>query len=167
MFLLFSSPFVKASREQKFRVTRVHDGDTVGIRSRSFAGIPLKIERARLVGIDAPELKQEQWGRRAKKHLKELLSKSDWIVDIEYDVVERDDYGRLLVYLHGKDGGLINERMIEDGYAVLYTFPPNVKYAEKLEAAQKRAQAKKAGIWKNGGLRETPYQWRKKNPRKQ
>ena len=41
----------------KYRVTAVHDGDTVSIRAKSFAGIPLKIERVRLIGVDAPELK--------------------------------------------------------------------------------------------------------------
>ena len=153
-------------RSEEFRVTAVNDGDTVSIRSKSFIGIPLKIERVRLIGIDAPELTQEQWGMKSKRHLKKLISESDWVVNVEFDVEQRDKYGRLLAYLWGKDGRLINERMLEAGHAVLYTFPPNVKYVDRFAEAQKRAQMRRAGIWKEGGLRESPQQWRQKHPRK-
>lgn len=148
---------------KKFRVTEVHDGDTVSIRLSGFAGIPYKTERIRLIGIDAPEIKQEPWGRQAKRHLKKLISESDWVVGIELDVEERDKYGRLLAYLWDKKGRLINERMIEDGYAVLYTIPPNIKYAEIFISAQKKARSKKVGIWKKDGLKMTPEKWRKEN----
>ena len=80
-------------------VTAVHDGDTVSIKVKSFAGFPLKIERVRLIGIDAPELGQDPWGRKAKKQLKKLVSESDWVVNVEFDVDQRDKYGRLLGYL--------------------------------------------------------------------
>ena len=150
----------------KYRITAVHDGDTVSIRAKSFAGIPLKIERVRLIGIDAPELKQEQWGRKAKRYLKKLISESDWVVTVELDVEQRDKYGRMLAYLWSRDGRLINEKMLEAGYAALFTFPPNVKYADRFMEAQKRAQLRKAAIWKEGGLKESPYNWREKHPRK-
>jgi micrococcal nuclease len=146
-------------------VTSVHDGDTVSIKVESFAGFPLKLERVRLVGIDAPELGQEPWGRKAKRHLKKLISESGWVVRVEFDVEQRDKYGRLLGYLWSKNSGtLINERMIEDGYAVLYTFPPNVRYADRFIEAQKRAQAKGLGIWGKKGLTQNPSLWRRDHP---
>lgn len=162
-----SPPFSKGGMEgfEKFRVTEVHDGDTISIRTRSFAGVPLKIERVRLIGIDTSELKQEPWGRKAKKHLKEIISVSDWVVSVEMDVEERDKYGRLLAYLWDKNGVLINERMIEDGYAVLYTIPPNVKHSARFVEAQKKAQQRKIGIWGKRGLKKSPSEWRKEHPR--
>ncbi len=172
--LLIISPlsprFSPAAKEygrpvQEYRVTAVHDGDTVSIRARSFAGIPVKLERVRLIGVDAPELEQEPWGRRSKRQLKKLISESNWIVRVEFDVERRDRYGRLLAYLWGRNGRLINEELIETGYALSYTIPPNVKYAEKLTAARARAEAKKAGLWGTGGLRELPGEWRKQHPR--
>ncbi len=150
---------------ERFRVTRVHDGDTVSIRVSGFAKLPLKTEKVRLIGIDTPELNQGPWGRQAKRQLKKLMSESDWIVNVEFGVEQRDKYGRLLAYLWGKDGKMINERMLESGYAALFTIPPNVKYAERFIAAQKRAESLRAGIWKNGGLRESPYEWRERHPR--
>lgn len=164
LVLFITFPTANAS-QQKFRVTEVHDGDTISIRTRSFAGVPLKIERVRLIGIDAPELKQEPWGRLSKRYLKKLISESDWVVSIEFDVEQRDKYGRLLSYVWDKKGRLINEKMIENGYAMLYTIPPNVKYAEKFTAAQKKAQARQIGIWGKKGLRKSPEQWRMEHPR--
>jgi len=146
-----------------FHVTQVNDGNTISIRTKSFIGIPLKIERVRLIGIDAPELKQEQWGRLAKKYLKKIVSENCWVVNIEFDVQQRDRDGRLVAYLWNKKGELINEKLLEAGYAVLSPSPPNVKYADRLAVAEKRARSEMAGIWKKGGLKQTPEEWRKKH----
>lgn len=146
-----------------YHVMQVNDGNTVSIRVRSFVGIPLKVERVRLIGIDAPELKQQPWGRLAKKHLKKIIGQNGWIVNVEYDVQQRDSQGRLVAYLWNKKGELINEKLLESGYAVLFLSPPNTRYADRLTAAQKKAQSEMAGFWKNGGLRETPEQWRKRH----
>jgi len=148
---------------KKFRVVEVHDGDTVSIRLRGFAGITYKTERVRLIGIDAPEISQEPWGRRSKRHLKKLINESDWVVSVELDAEERDKYGRILAYLWDKKGQMINEKMAEDGYAVLYTIPPNVKYSKIFLSAQKKAQSKKLGIWKRNGLKMSPEKWRREN----
>lgn len=146
-------------------VTDVHDGDTVSIKVKSFAGFPLRIERVRLIGIDAPELGQEPWGRKAKKHLKKLISESDWVVNVEFDVEQRDKFGRLLGYLwNRRSKAMINQQMVEDGYAVLFTFPPNIKYSESFSEAQQRAYSKRLGIWGSGGLTQYPAQWRKEHP---
>ncbi len=148
-----------------FHVMQVNDGNTISIRTKSFVGIPLKTERVRLIGIDAPDLRQEQWGRLAKKHLKKLVSQNGWVVNIEFDVQQRDRGGRLAAYLWNNKGELINEKMLESGYAVLSSPPPNVKYADRLAAAEKKARSGMAGIWKNGGLKQTPEQWRREHKR--
>lgn len=165
ILVLFITLPTVADCKEKLRVTEVHDGDTISIKIKSFAGIPLKTERVRLIGIDAPELKQEPWGRASKRYLKKLMSESDWIVSIEFDVEQRDKYGRLLCYIWDKKGQLINEKMLENGYALLYTVPPNVKYVERLTAAQKKAQLRNLGIWGKKGLKKTPEQWRMEHMR--
>ncbi|HSB51772.1 MAG TPA: thermonuclease family protein [Dissulfurispiraceae bacterium] len=162
-FLFFA--LAREAPGETYLVTEVTDGDSVSIKVKSFAGVPLKIERVRLIGIDAPELKQEPWGRRAKRHLKKLISESGWVVSVEFDVEQRDQHGRLLCYLWGRDGGMINEKMLGDGYAVLFTVPPNVKHAGQFAEAQKSARSKMLGIWSEGGLRESPRQWRETHPR--
>lgn len=157
---LVMAPPAGAANPNQYVVTDVHDGDTVSIKWKSFIGFPLRIEKVRLIGIDAPEFRQEPWGRLSKRHLKKLLAASDRIISIEFDIVKRDKYGRLLGYLWDKKGRMINESMIESGYALLYTVPPNVRYVDRLTAAQARARGKRAGFWGAGGLRETPSEWR-------
>ncbi len=164
LFIIFlvlpDSPSSAITPGALFHVTRIQDGNTICIRVKSFAGIPLKVERVRLIGSDAPELEQEPWGRPAKRQLRKLIGESSWVVNVEFDSQQRDSDGRLLAYIWNKKGELINEKLIEGGFAVLNTLPPNVKYIDRLAAAQKKAQSARAGIWKSGGLKESPEQWR-------
>lgn len=149
----------KVIKDGFVRVTAVHDGDTVSVIINN------REERVRLIGIDAPELGQEPWGRKAKRKLQDIMRKTEKTVRIELDVEERDKYGRLLAYLWTKDGRLINEEMIKSGYALLYTISPNVKYVERLREAQEIASRKKAGIWGEKGLNESPSDYRRTHPR--
>lgn len=160
---MLSSACVK--KEKYYRVIEIHDGDTVSVITGSFFGIVNEVERVRLTGIDAPELTQEPWGGKAKEHLRKIIKESHWYVKIELDIQQRDRYGRLLAYLWDKEGKMINYLMVRDGYAMVYTVPPNVKYAELFLQAQKLARQEGRGIWSRQGLRESPSQWRKKHPR--
>lgn len=141
-------------------VENIYDGDTIS------AFVNGHFEKIRLIGIDAPEMGQRPWGRKAKECLRSLISATDSRISLEYDIERRDKYGRILAYIWTQYGQMINETMMKNGCAVLFTLPPNVKYAERLRAAQKKAQEYKAGIWGERGLQETPYDYRKKRPRK-
>jgi len=61
---------------------------------------------------------------------------------------------------------MINEEIVRNGYAVLFTFPPNVKYADRLTAAQIIARENRLGIWGKDGLKQMPSAYRKEHPRK-
>ncbi len=153
---LFSA---ESSEDSFVRVVRVLDGDTVSVL------VGRKREHVRLIGIDAPEMGQRPWGSRARKHLEELLRHDGWLVSLEFDVERRDKYGRLLAYLQTPGGELINHKMLKDGYAVLFTFPPNVKHVRSLRDAQRYARGNGLGIWGRDGLRETPGDYKRKHPR--
>lgn len=141
------------------RVERVFDGDTVGVI------VGGRAEKMRLIGIDAPEMAQRPWGNRAKQRLEDILAGSSWRVSIERDIVERDKYGRLLGYIRTSGGRLINEMMVREGYATLFTFPPNVRYVDLFTAAQREARERKLGIWGRNGLRQEPAEYRRQHPR--
>ncbi len=59
-------------------------------------------------------------------------------VQLEKDVSNTDRFGRLLRYLW-TDVGLFNEQIVRDGFATLATFPPDIKYVERIRAAQQEA----------------------------
>jgi micrococcal nuclease len=106
-------------------------------------------ERVRLIGIDAPEEGHpgrpgECFARQATAFLRRLALGRQ--VELETDVERRDRFGRLLAYLWLGDR-LVNETLVVEGYAVAGTYPPNVRYQQRLDAAQHRARTGQGGLW--------------------
>lgn len=73
------------------------------------------------------------------------------MVRLEFDMQPRDRYGRLLAYVWLPDGRMLNEVLLEEGYAMLLTVPPTVKYVERLRKALRRAVEEEKGLWSRGG----------------
>jgi len=132
-------------------VERVGDGDTFTCRDG---------RKVRLLGIDTPELGQGEPGREAHEALRRLLPPGT-AVRLESDVAARDRYGRVLAYVW-TGSRMVNETLVRQGWAVLYTLPPNVKYADRLERAQREARAARAGLWASGGFACSPRAWRRR-----
>lgn len=148
-----------AGAAEGVRVIRVNDGDTLTVLDGR------RHRKVRLIGIDAPELGQRPWGDRARAHLERLVAGAGWTVTLEPDIDRIDKYGRSLAYVRTADGRLVNEEMLRSGNAVLFTFPPNVRYVGRLTEAQREARRKRIGIWERGGLDERPADWRRSHPR--
>ena len=67
-------------------------------------------------------------------------------VELEFDVDRTDRYDRTLAYVWvGNE--LFDERILADGYAVLLTVPPNVRYVDRLTQAQQVGREVGAGLW--------------------
>lgn len=132
-------------------VLRVIDGDTFHCRDG---------RKVRLTGIDSPERRQHPFGNRAQRALLDLLPPGS-TVTLEYDLSPNDRYGRVLAYAWA-ESKLINEAMVQGGWAVLYTVPPNVKYAGRLERAQKEARSSGAGLWAEDGFACLPSEFRRR-----
>jgi micrococcal nuclease len=129
--------------EQAF-VQRVVDGDTfiAQVNNRRF--------RVRLIGVNTPETVKprspvECFGPEASAFAKaELTAKT---VRLVYDVDRYDRYGRTLAYVYlGKT--FFNLLLVQRGYAVVETVPPDVAHVEQFVAAQRAARAAHAGLWR-------------------
>lgn len=136
-------------------VTRAVDGDTLVLETG---------ERVRLIGIDTPELhvsnklyrdarrsKQDtatiqKLGKRSYEFTRNLVEGKR--VSLEFDVERHDRYGRLLAYVYLKDGTFVNAKIVEEGYASLMTYPPNVKYADLFLKLYREARQNQRGLWK-------------------
>ena len=154
IFILLLTALLNA--QDWVKVKRVSDGDTLFLTNG---------ERVRLIGIDAPERefspraeKQAEtegkdintivlMGEKATKFVKTLVKTGDQI-RIEFDIEERDRYGRLLGYVYLSDGRMLNEEIVRAGYAGILTRPPNVKYQERFLKAYKEAREHKRGLWR-------------------
>ena len=58
-----------------------------------------------------------------------------------------DPYGRLLAYVYLPDGEKFNETLLEEAYAQVATFSPNVKYQDRFLKAQREAREANRGLW--------------------
>lgn len=129
-----------------FNVTKIVDGDTFWIDDGTKKG-----EKIRLIGVDAPEsrnmwkIKKEDFGVEAKEYMIELLKEKK--VRLEYDVGKLDRYGRTLAYVYLLDGTFVNAELVKNGYAMVMTVPPNVKYADKFVEYQQEARQNNRGLW--------------------
>lgn len=132
------------------RVERVSDGDSFYCEGG---------KRVRLIGIDTPELNQGELGRRSREALVGLMPPGS-LLRLELDASPADRYGRTLAY-GWRDSVMVNREMVRQGWALLYTVPPNVRYVESLRAAQDSARAEHAGHWKTGGFTCQPAQRRR------
>ena len=129
-----------------YEVVRVVDGDTV------ILNIDGKKTRVRLIGIDTPESvaldksRNVKQGKTASEYTKHLLEYKK--VRLEYDDEKQDIYDRKLGYLF-LDNEFINEKLLKEGMAKLYTKTTNQKYAERLKKAEQYAKDNKKGFWKD------------------
>jgi micrococcal nuclease len=128
------------------RVDHVVDGDTVEI---VLGG---RHERVRLIGVDTPEVFVERgppdcYGPEASAFTKRLLPPGT-AVRLERDVVGRDDYGRLLAYVYlAADGRMVNEAIVDGGFARPLTIAPNTAFAARFVAGATAAEAAGVGLW--------------------
>ena len=67
-----------------------------------------------------------------------------------------------LCYIFTPDKKMLNIQMVKDGYAVLLTIPPNIKYVDELRMAENEARQHRQGIWNSRGLKESPRRLQKK-----
>jgi micrococcal nuclease len=137
------------------RVNKVIDGDTIEVK------IGNDLSRVRLIGIDCPEASQK-YGKEATGFTKSFLSFGN--AELEFDVQIKDRYGRLLAYVWSGDE-MLNSLLVKNGLAVVTTYPPNVKYVDLFKKLQETARIHKEGLWKFGGLEQTPYEFRKRSPK--
>jgi len=157
---VFSSEITEESNILKVFVSYVVDGDTIRVDiNRSNVSV-------RLIGIDCPEFSDPREQVYAEESLeytkKRLLNKEVWL---EFDVQREDRYGRLLAYVWLKTPNkfdeeeirknMFNAQILLDGYAKVYTYPPNVKYTDFFVKFQREAVKKKAGLWKGYTYKET------------
>ncbi len=154
-------------------VTRVIDGDTIELENGElvrYIGIDAP-ETRRRVGDQWVE-DPEPFGQEATEMNRRWVEGRR--VRLEYDVERRDRHGRLLAYVYvdgemipppgaspkatsrarddplsadAPGGGMINAKLLDEGYAQLLTIPPNVKYVEEFRRLAAEARTQRRGLW--------------------
>ncbi|MBD2383860.1 thermonuclease family protein [Cylindrospermum sp. FACHB-282] len=150
-----------AENQAQVKVARVVSGQSLEVLG--MAEQPNLISQVRLIGIDAPDVRQRPWGDEAKQLLETLIGNVEKPVVLEFDLEAQDKIGRTLAYVW-KDKVLLNEELVKQGYALFVGRSPNHKYDQRLERAQQWARLMGQGIWNTAKpMRLTPAQFRRMN----
>lgn len=132
MALLLSAT---ACPQQRLRIIKVHDGDTLtGVDSLHVT------HKLRLFGIDCPEYPQP-FGEEAAKTVQKLCLHDTVLVFTS----KRDRYGRELCTIRLKDGTELNRHLLSLGLAWWFSrYSPNNKEYKALEETARR---NRVGLW--------------------
>lgn len=141
-----SNELLGITKNEYLPVTKVVDGDTFWADNGTPEGVKI-----RLIGIDAPEsrktFKKEVgfYGKESKDYLCKMIDHQN--VKLVFDVDSLDQYGRTLAYVYLPNGIFINADLVKNGYAVIMTVPPNVKFADEFLKLQEEARDNSRGLW--------------------
>jgi micrococcal nuclease len=103
----------------------------------------------RLLGIDTPESVNpntavECFGEESSAALAAFLEDEE--VVLVDDVENTDQYDRLLRYVYlGHE--MANARLVANGYAFAYTYPPNIRHSALFVRLQREARREERGLW--------------------
>ena len=113
--------------------------------------------KVRLLLMDTPEMQQKPWGLMAKRQM-EVLAPRGTPLRLEFDKTRTDRYGRTLAYAW-VGNVMLNERMVANGWAVVLAYA-DVRYLERMQRAERLAQAGKKGFWQEWAFRCRPVDFR-------
>lgn len=138
----------KADSKYEVSLNKCIDGDTA---SFNLDGEVIKV---RFLGIDTPETKhpskgEEPYGKEASEYTCKRLKNAKKIeIEYESNLARYDDYDRSLVWVY-VDGTLLQEKLIEKGYAKVRYLYASYLYTDNLYKKQTSAQKSKLGIFED------------------
>lgn len=141
LFLLFAFSVRAQTELVRVRLVRIHDGDTITVKDASKRNFKI-----RLIGIDAPELKQK-FGEKARRELKRILRRDKENIIVKTFGLDR--YNRILaqVFINQTDIGL---ELLQNGFVWFYDSSELPKTDWKLyRDAFEKAKETKTGLFAN------------------
>jgi micrococcal nuclease len=132
------------------RVVKVVDGDTLDI------DLPDRLRgrrhtRVRLWGVDTPETVKpntpvQHYGREAGEFVRKTCLGRHVTLELEQDGRTRGVYGRLLAFVHLRDGRMLNRVLVAQGYG--YADPRFAhRYLAEFARLQRKARKARLGLW--------------------
>ncbi len=124
------------------RVTRVIDGDTIVVAEDL---------HVRLIGVDTEELGKDKVDPQSRAWQAALWVQSrlegDAQVKLQYDAERKDKYDRTLAYVILTDGSMLNDLLLQQGWARTMKIAPNTRYASHFAELELEARDQRLGRW--------------------
>ena len=130
------------NEKEKVTFSKCSDGDTARFIVNG------EEKKVRFLAIDTPEVdKNEPMSHEASEYTCNALKNAKEIY-LEYDgnSDKEDKYGRLLAFIH-VDGELLQEKLIELGYAKVAYIYGDYAYVSELREKEEIAKKNHVGIW--------------------
>ncbi len=135
------------------KVVSVADGDTLTVFSDT------GLTKVRLYGVDCPESAQ-RGGQEATAATRSLAL----FEEVRLEVVETDRYGRSVSLVHLPDGRILNEELVRQGNAWVYTAYCKQPRCLAWQALERAARADKKGLWQDNNP-QPPWRLRERHRR--
>lgn len=122
-------------------LVRVIDGDTIEVVVNG------QTKRVRYIGMDTPEREDVFFAEATNANAQLVTGQRLTLVK---DVSETDRYDRLLRYVFVGENIFVNYELVNQGYAQIVTYPPDVACEEFFREAQTNARESELGLWGEG-----------------
>jgi endonuclease YncB( thermonuclease family) len=138
---MLSQGALAQSDDKTYVVKGVLSGDTIELESGSVISYS---------SIKAPDMKSEdknirKYAQLAKGYNAELVVGKR--IHVEWGAKLRNDDGIYAPFVFLEDGTLVNQKLLEAGFAKLNIQPPNLEYAKELRSASKNSRKDSEGLW--------------------
>ncbi len=105
----------------------------------------------KLIGVDIPEsavlpASNGEKDKAVADVVKEKIHEGDTLW-LELGTIPQDNDGKILAYIYFEDGVMVQDWLLENGYAQTLTVPPNTKYSNRFAEIQQKAAENKVGLW--------------------
>jgi len=143
----FSSFALGIQESEIVTLEKCVDGDTARFKNQN--GNILKV---RFLAVDTPETvhptkKVETFGKEASNYTCESLTNAKEIrLEYDNDSDKEDKYGRRLAWIF-VDDILLQEKLIELGYAKVAYLYGDYEYTARLQEVEEKAKVNKIGVW--------------------
>ena len=137
--------------DEAVTVRYIHDGDTVKLNDN---------RSIRLIGINAPEVASnnqpaEAYANAARDQLRALLAKHNNRARLVIGRESEDHHQRTLAHLFLPDGSNLQAELLASGLASAITIPPNNRFSDCYQQAERLARCSKKALWSGKTLTVT------------
>lgn len=131
-------------------VEKIIDGDTIRVNYKS------ESIKVRLWGIDTPEYHQP-FSKVAKKFTSRLVSGEQ----VTLQLMDWDDYGRMVAIVTLPDMRSLNEELLKNGLAWVHIYYCKRAICDKWYAYERKAQVERIGLWQDKAP-VPPWVWKRR-----
>lgn len=135
-------PAAAATDGTVVRVVGVVDGDTLRV------SVDGTTERLRVIGIDAPELREREClAQEAASRMQSLVQSESVRISADPTQADRDAYDRILRHVWLLDGRSVGRELLAAGLATEYTYAEPYVGVDAYREAEDEARAARLGVW--------------------